>query len=103
MRKLILLHLVLTFALCARAQESDSTKTEKRKNWTIELTPKQVAAVADIDYRINQLSTELAKLQEAKTQYVKAIVESKDIDVSKLTDFQYKDGKLIFVELKPRR
>ncbi len=104
MKNLFIILSLLLFSFAAKAQEAaDTTKADKRKSWEIQLNEKQLAAITEIDAKIAQLNNEFAKLQEARTQYFKAILEAKDIDVAKITDFQYKQGKLVFVELKPRK
>lgn len=125
MKNLFVILFLFTVSVCtAQAQpaaENDSVKQEPpkteikadagkesksdtwTKSWNIKLNDKQVAAINAIDAQVNQLNADYAKLIEAKNQYLKAILEAKDIDVSKIDKFQIKDGKLTFEEIRKKQ
>jgi hypothetical protein len=95
MKKSILLICLLILSLSAFAQ-SDTTKIDKGKKWEIELNDKQQAAILEFDGRLLQLASDYQKVQEAKSNYIRAILEAKDITIANVTDFVIKDRKLIF-------
>lgn len=104
---------ILTFLLAITASfafaQSDSTKTDtvkvKKKNWSIELNDQQDKSINDFDAKLQnmqmQFQIQYNALIEQKNAYLRSILEGKKIDVSKVSDFKYEKGKLVFIETKP--
>lgn len=121
MKKLLTLSLIV-FAFAANAQKpSTLAKADKAElqrvvdlsskdiqlsdtaQWQLPLTAKQQAALKEIDDRLAQITAEYAKAQEAKSQYLKAIVEGKDVDVKNVIDVFYEAGVLTFKETNRKK
>lgn len=83
--------------------ESKPVHVSDTAQWQIELTAKQRAALKELDDRISAIQTEYAKAQEAKSVYLKAIVEGKDVDVKNVIEPLYENGVLSFKEYKPKK
>lgn len=104
--------LTIAFALLVSITfaQSDSTKTDtvkvRKKNWVIELNDKQQAAMSNFDQSAQtmqmQFQIQYNAVLEQKNVYLKAILEGKKVDVNKITEFKYENGKLTFIETKEK-
>lgn len=86
--------------------QKDSTSVDsvkiKKKEWKIELNDKQKAAMTNFDLTTERLQQQFQMqynaIIEQKNVYLKAILEGKEIDITKVHDFKYDKGVLTFIE-----
>lgn len=100
--KLQITALLILLSTTAFAQDSTKTKEPEKKKWSIELKQKQIETISAIDNQMAQIQAQFESLRMARETYIRSIIEDRDIDVNSIIDFIYKDGKMSFVELKPR-
>lgn len=90
MKYIVTIFICLLSLACA-AQTKDSLKTDSVK--TITLTQLQIAKLSDIERKI-------AEMQQAQKELLIFIFDANAVDVNKVRNLKYENGKFIFTTEK---
>lgn len=95
------LTLLLSLTSLSAFSQEDSVKF-KLKKWEITLTDRQKTALVEFDQASQSLQQQIQNNEAMKVQYLRSIIESKDIDLATIQDFKLEDGIITFVEKRPK-